>query len=715
MLLRNAVLHRYPVFGIASLALAACDAFGTAWKLSASAKAALVLFLQLLPYVAPWYLSAGLVASAALAGATWVGAKAVDQGLPVPSERYILRDGVLATIPVLSGFFLLQYTLTLGAATTFRNHELGSLLAALAAIVALFALGGLWLGLFVAVRAARGAISRAWLRALILWPAALAMPGFAVFRVVRANWDGFRILGGWMFVGPAVAIVAAIVASVLLARASERRTLQARKVALGVLVGALPVAAAMSFVNSDLALRAVDGGLWSKVILTSLRAATDVDRDGYSSFFSGGDCAPFNRAINPGARDIPGDGIDQNCLGGDAVLPGKETGPRWHAHPPGEGRAKNLIVVTIEAMRADKLAVLGYPSPNTPNLQRLAERSALFKVMYSGSSATPLSLASIWTSTSPSHIKVAKGEKHEGINRSMPWLPELLQKAGFATAAILGDYLAFDPAQWDMGFNRGFSNYDITTHIDQRGGNFYGFPAAEMVPKACRWLDSLGSRRFFLWTHFVEPHQKYEPHPKGPRFGDSEEQLYASDVWSADYEVGNLIQCLEQRQMMDSTVIVVTGDHGESLGDHGFHGHYASVFEPEVRTLGLIYVPGMGPKTVAVPAVHEDLAPTLLNLLGVREGFDQLRGRNLVPALLGFSVEPTTFFVELEGFRSLARAVAFLDPPYKMIHTRGTLKFALFDVVQDPGEQTDLAGTRPEIANRMKDEIIRYLETAVSN
>jgi len=160
---------------------------------------------------------------------------------------------------------------------------------------------------------------------------------------------------------------------------------------------------------------------------------------------------------------------------------------------------------------------------------------------------------------------------------------------------------------------------------------------------------------------------------------------------------------------------VVTGDHGESLGEHGSHGHYSSVFEPEVRTLGLMFVPGVAGHLARQPAVHEDLAPTLANLLGVRGGFDELRGRNLIPAFTDHSIEPVSFFVELEGFRANARAIALVDYPYKLIHTRGTSNYVLYDVEKDPAERSAINGQRPEIAARMQEEIIRHLETAASS
>jgi arylsulfatase A-like enzyme len=292
----------------------------------------------------------------------------------------------------------------------------------------------------------------------------------------------------------------------------------------------------------------------------------------------------------------------------------------------------------------------------------------------------------------------------------MPWLPEMLQKKGVQTAAVLGDYLAFTREGWNMGYDRGFAHYDTSTHINMQGGMFYGFPGAEMVDKATRWLDQTGGKPFMLWMHLVEPHAKYERARHAPSFGDDEQELYASDIWAVDEQVGRLIAYLTDKGLLDSTLVVVTGDHGEEFGEHGNKYHYSSLYEQQVRTVGVMHVPGVGHRRVKQAVVHQDLTTTAMNLLGIREGFEQLRGRNLIPTFEGERVEPSSFFIELAGFQVRVRSFALVDWPFKLLHPKGSTIYTLFQLEKDPGERDDVATNHPEVHARMKEAMIRHEE-----
>jgi arylsulfatase A-like enzyme len=160
-------------------------------------------------------------------------------------------------------------------------------------------------------------------------------------------------------------------------------------------------------------------------------------------------------------------------------------------------------------------------------------------------------------------------------------------------------------------------------------------------------------------------------------------------------------------------VIIITGDHGEGLGDHGVRTHFNTVFDSEVHTLGLMYLPGVGGRQIDQPAAHRDMITTALNVLGVKREFERLRGRNFVPALRGFRVEPDELFVELAGVGVRSPIIGLVRWPFKMVHTVGSSSFALYDLARDPMESRDVAAEHPRATTEMRERMIRHVEGIV--
>ena len=691
-------------------AFALVDAVGTSRVGAVGLGATTVLALRVLLYTLPLYLAAGALIALLVAATQSLLRRAVTAGLP-PFEPSARRDLLAAMLPPVSGFVAGLAHFARVSSTRFNNHVLGGLLVALVALGLVTAASALALALFIGLRRVRARLtSRPRTSALLRWGLSAVAPLVVAIHLSWLNRDGFRILGVWLFAGPLAAVVATALAVVLMRVRLPLGPKNTWRIAIASFLVSIAATFLVSLVSSSTPFLIVQGGLWSKHLLTVARAATDLDRDGASSWFGGGDCAPFDRSIHPGAYDVPGDGIDNNCANGDAQPAGAEQPPVWYDAKPGVGKSKNLVVITIEALRSDHVSFLGYEHPNMPQLGKLAARSIVFERMYSATSATTLSLSALWTTQVPSYTRTRPGAGHAGIHASMPWVPELLRKQGFATAAILGDYLAFTRDGWNMGFDRGFTHYDTSTHINMQGGMFYGFPGAEMIDKAIRWLDQSGGKPFMLWMHLVEPHAKYERAPKAPNLGDDEQELYASDIWAADEQVGRLVAYLTDKGLLDSTLMIVTGDHGEEFGEHGNKFHYSSLYEQQVRTVGVMHVPGVGHRRVTQPVVHQDLTTTAMNLLGVREGFEELRGRNVMPTFEGERVEPSSFFIELAGFQVRVRSFALVDWPFKLLHPKGSTIYTLFHLEKDPGERTDVAAKFPDVHARMKEAMIRHVE-----
>lgn len=460
--------------------------------------------------------------------------------------------------------------------------------------------------------------------------------------------------------------------------------------------------------------RLASNGAWSRALIAALARVSDIDRDGYSSWLGGGDCAPFDPKIHPRAVEIPGDGIDNNCIGGDGGKAAAPQRPIWGSSAHGSPSNLNLVVITIETLRRDHASFIGAARDTTPNLRGLASSSLVFERMYSAAPYTRLALASLFSSYAPSEIEwqLLEPEKHmRHIASGTPWLPELLAARGYETIAVLTDFSAFT-TQENIGFERGFKHYDTSTQLEYRGGTMRGFPAAAQVDKALDYL-ARATPPFLLWLHLFEPHYRYEQPPDAPLFGGDEKSRYDAEIWHVDHQLGRLLGALRERGVWDSTVLFVSGDHGEAFGEHDDRWHGTNLFDPQLRPAALLRVPGINGKRVDASVTFTDVAPTLARIIGDRQTFDQLRGRSLAPLMhhralpesqRGFVAE--TFNIE-DG---RAYQAALVADALKLIYTEQGQRFTLFDLAKDPRETSPIdAGSDPRAVPLMA-ELIAYLE-----
>lgn len=455
-------------------------------------------------------------------------------------------------------------------------------------------------------------------------------------------------------------------------------------------------------------------GAWSGALIGALATASDLDRDGYSSWLGGGDCAPLDAGIHPGAIELAGDGIDNNCIGGDGGKTSAPERPVWGSSAHGSPSNLNIVVVTIETLRRDHASFIAARHDTTPNLRGLASSSLVFERMYSAAPYTRLALASLFSSYAPSEIdwQLLEPDKHmRHIAPSTPWLPELLSARGYETIAVLTDFSAFTPRE-NIGFERGFRHYDTSTALEYRGGTMWGFPAAQQVDKALEYVK-VASRPFLLWLHLFEPHYRYEQPPDAPSFGGDEQSRYDAEIWHVDHELGRLFGVLRELGVWDSTVLFVSGDHGEAFGEHDDRWHGTNLYDPQLRPAALLRVPGISGKRVEASVTFTDVAATLTRIIGDRQSFDQLRGRSLAPLMhhralpesqRGFMAE--TFNIE-DG---RAYQAALVAGSFKLIYREQGRRFELFDLAADPRELRPIEPGSDPRATPLLAELIGYLE-----
>ncbi|HET7747816.1 MAG TPA: sulfatase, partial [Terriglobales bacterium] len=225
----------------------------------------------------------------------------------------------------------------------------------------------------------------------------------------------------------------------------------------------------------------------------------------------------------------------------------------------------NIILITLDTTRADRMGFLGSKSGLTPSLDALARQSAVFLRAYSQVPLTTPSHATILTGTYPQFNHVS--DLGSPLEKDLPYLPQILRRHGYHTAAFVGSQVLDPKSASAPGFDRGFDTYDAPFHARRPGDDRYHSierRGIEVVQHALAWLSQHPRGPFFVWLHFYDPHDPYDPPPSfKARYATSP---YDGEIAYVDSALGRLLAALHTRSLYQQTLIVVVADHGEAFG-----------------------------------------------------------------------------------------------------------------------------------------------------
>jgi len=367
-------------------------------------------------------------------------------------------------------------------------------------------------------------------------------------------------------------------------------------------------------------------------------------------------------------------------------------------------RRVNIVLVTADTLRADRLPAYGYERVRTPHLDAMAAESVLFE---NASTVVPLTLpshASMFTGTFPMYHGVRDNggyyldEKHQT-------LAETLRDNGYKTGGFVAAFVLDSRWGLSQGFDRYYDEFDFQK-FERIALDTVQRPGGEVLEEALGWMDDVKDGPFFSWLHFYDAHTPWEaPEPFFSQYQGYRGSRYDAEIAYVDSLMGELFDWLETNGLEDDTIVVFIADHGESLGQHKENTHGFFIYDATMRVPFILKTPYRqlgGGRRVGAQVRSIDLMPTLLELVGI-EAPEAVQGTSLVPLAsgemddLGLYAYGESFYPrnhygwsELKSIRN--ESLHFIDAP----------RPELFDVREDPRQQTNLANQRAATVGRLK-------------
>ncbi len=368
----------------------------------------------------------------------------------------------------------------------------------------------------------------------------------------------------------------------------------------------------------------------------------------------------------------------------------------------------NLLIITLDTVRADSLGAYGYELAQTKNLDYLARKGILFENCYAPVPLTLPSHCSIFTGKYP----LTHGVRTNGnyfLQDTEITLAEKMKNNNYHTFAVIASFVLLSK----FGLDQGFDVYDDTlnSHLKSGSGNWQ-IPAAEVFKRFSYWFDRNHNRKFFAWVHFFDPHEPYTPPAAYARkFEDTPRGKYDAEIAYTDEYVGKIIRKLKSKNLIERTLVVVVGDHGEGFGEHQEFGHGIFCYQESLKVPLIFYNPGLFHQNISVETGVNiaDIMPTLLELFGLQK-VSAIQGESFVHLLKGkkdSSMRPF-YFESMYGKNELnwAPLLGILENQHKYISLPEP---ELYNLDKDPDERHNMLRQNVKLAKELDQKLKKWV------
>jgi arylsulfatase A-like enzyme/thioredoxin-like negative regulator of GroEL len=388
----------------------------------------------------------------------------------------------------------------------------------------------------------------------------------------------------------------------------------------------------------------------------------------------------------------------------------------WSLTTLARAEAPNIVLVTVDTTRADRMGFLGCTRGTTPNLDILARQGVVFEHAYSQAPLTPVSHATIFTGTYPQFHTVT--DFGHPLPSLLPSVPEILKKSGYHTAAFIGSLILDPKANMAPGFDRGFDYFDAGFHQKHGPGEdrYHSIErrAGDVVAHAIAWMNKNRQTPFFVWVHLYDPHAPYDPPaPFNTKFKDA----YDGEIAYADASLGKLFNYLRQRGSYDRSLITVMSDHGESLGAHGESMHGIFLYDETIRVPLLFKLPGrlLAGRRVSSQVRLVDVAPTLLSMLSLPLP-QTFQGESLVGRMKAAEKKSSDLpaYAETEyPHRAFGWSALRSMRTGKYLFVRAPRR-ELYDQVRDATAEHNLTSDSPAVSDTLQSQLDEFRDKTAS-